>query len=206
MPEESSNTLVIPLEDAPANLDLSPWTGRRETVAGAAGEARIAQVSDLRRIRDDRLYANLTGTWEEFCEKHLGISRRSVDRNIRRLKEFGPAFFRVAEAVPISSHEYRMIREHICPEGVRIDGVLIPFGERNGRCLAAALTELLRRDGPKLGRTRAESFTRVAARLEAAAKALDRYDRTLDRLQKLELSALVGRMSRRALDFGVRLA
>ena len=206
MQKEPPQAKVTPFEDAPANLDLSRWTGRRESSAGTASDARVAQVADLRRIRDEKLYGSLTETWEEFCEKHLLISRRSIDRNIRRLKEFGPAYFHLAEAMPLSSHECRMISEHICPEGVRVDGTLIPFGERNRQRLAAAIAELLRRGGPKPARTRAESFTRVAARLEAAAKALDRYDRTLDRLQKLELAALVGRASRRALKLGVRPA
>jgi hypothetical protein len=196
----------MPLEDAPANLDLSRWTGLRESSSGTACDARVAQVADLRRIRDEKLYRDLTETWEEFCEKHLLISRRSIDRNIRRLKEFGPAYFHVAESMPLSSHEYRLIREHISAEGVRVDGVLVPLGERNGQRLAAAIAELLRRNGPKPARARSESFTRVAARLESATKALDRYDRALDRLQKLELAALVGRASRRAMQLGVRPA
>jgi len=206
MQKEPSKNAVIGLEDTPLDLDLSRWTGRHESSAGTAGDARATQVADLRLIRDEKLYGSLTQTWEEFCERHLLISRRSIDRNIRRLKEFGPVFFQVAEAMPLSSHEYRMIREYICPEGVRFDGVLIPFGELNGQRLAAAMAELLRRCGPKPARTRMESFSRVAARLEAAVKALERYDRTLDRLQKLELSSLLGRGSRRGLQLGVRPA
>jgi len=210
MPTELTELEVMELEDAPANLDLSRWTGVPETYAdvpaATAGEARAAQVATLRRIRDGRLYTGLTSTWAEFCEKHLMVSRRSVDRNIRRLKEFGPLFFRVLEAVPISSQEYRLIRGHICAEGVRLDGTVISFHQAHGRRLAEAVTELLRRTGPKPAKARGESFTRVIGYLETAAKALDRYDRSLDRLQKFELSALLGRAARRALQLGVRPA
>ena len=206
MPPKSSKTAIRSFEDAPASLDLSPWTGCLEPPAGTCADARATLVADLRRIRDEKLYRSVTQTWEEFCERHLLISRRSIDRNIRRLKEFGPVYFRVAGALPLSSNEYRMIREHVCPEGLRLDDALIPFDGRNRQWLAEAVTELLRRNGPRPSRTRIESFQRVAARLEAAAKALDRYDRALDRLQKLELSALIGRASRRALQLGVRPA
>lgn len=206
MQPKSSKTTVRSFEDAPANLDLSRWTGRLEPSGGTGGDAKATLVADLRRIRDEQLYGNVTQTWEEFCEGHLMISRRSIDRNIRRLKEFGPVYFRVTEAMPLSSNEYRMIREHVSPDGVRVDEALVPFEGHNHQWLAEALAELLRRNGPKPTRTRMESFPRVAARLEAAAKALDRYDRTLDRLQKLELSALLGRASRRALQLGVRPA
>ena len=72
--------------------------------------------------------------------------------------------------------------------------------------MAEAVTELLRRTGPKPAKVRGESFTRVVGYLETAAKALERYDRTLDRLQKFELSALLGRAARRALQLGVRPA
>ena len=140
---------VIALEEAPARLDLSRWTGRRDLPPGTPGDARVAQVTDLRRIRDKKLYARVTRTWEEFCEKHLLISRRSVDRNIRRLREFGPAFFRAAAAMPLSSREFRQIREHVGVEGVQFDGVLIPFGASNRRQLADALDELLHGYGPK---------------------------------------------------------
>lgn len=209
MQPELPETDLIAFEDAPLDLDLSRWTGAPDDSAKeppAIGDVRAAQVANLRRIRDERLYTDLTSTWEEFCEKYLRITRRSVDRNIRRLKEFGPLFFRVAGAVPISSQEYRLIRGHVCPDGVRLDGVLIPFDESYFEELSDAITELLRRGGSKSAKARGESFSRVIAQLETAAKALDRYDRTLDRLQKFELSALLGRAARRAMQMGVRPA
>ncbi len=163
MPTDLPKPDVIDFEAAPTTLDLSRWTGvsLADVPAATAGETRAVQVANLRRIRDGRLYIDLTSTWEEFCEKHLLVSRRSVDRNIRRLKEFGPLFFRVAEEVPISSQEYRLIRGHICPEGVRFDGAVVPFHQAHGRRLAEAVTELLRRTGPKPAKARGESFTRV---------------------------------------------
>jgi hypothetical protein len=209
MQAELPETDLIAFEDAPLDLDLSRWTGAPADSANDTpdlGDVRAERVANLRRIRDERLYTDLTSTWEEFCEKHLRITRRSVDRNIRRLKEFGPLFFRVAEAVPLSSQEYRLIRGHVCPDGVRLDGALIPFDDAFSDELSDAVTELLRRGGSKPAKARGESFSRVIAQLEIAAKALDRYDRTLDRLQKFELSALLGRAARRAMELGVRPA
>lgn len=199
---------IIPLEDAPANLDLSRWTGELlpEVPGAVAGDARAAQVAALRRIRDGKLYAGFTRTWDEFCEKHLMISRRSIDRNIRRLREFGPVFFRVDRAIPISSQEYRLIRGHICPDGVRFDGTVIPFQAARRPHLAAAVTELLRRTRTKPVKVRGESFPRVMERLEAATKMLERYGHKLDRLQKFELASVLGRSARKAVELGVRPA
>ena len=208
MRESLTKSEIIPLEDAPANLDLGRWTGElpASLPEAVAGDARAAQVAALRRIRDGRLYAGVTRTWDEFCEEHLLISRRSIDRNIRRLKEFGPVFFRVAEAIPVSSQEYRLIRGHVCPGGIRFNGAVLSFAPANGPRLAAAVTELLRLTGPKPVKLRGESFPRVMERLEAATKMLERYDRTLDRLQKFELASVLGRSARKAQELGVRRA
>jgi hypothetical protein len=206
MRPQSTKTASIPLEEAPTDLDLSPWTGVPETAPKRAGDARAAQVAALRRIRDEKLYMGLTSTWEEFCEKHLLISRRSVDRSIRRLKEFGSVFFRLAEAVPIASGEYRLIRGHVCPEGVRFEGEVIGFDGPQRQRLPQIITELLRRTGPKPARQTGEPFPHVVGRLEAAAKMLERYERSLDRVQKFELAAVLGRALRRGLQLGVRPA
>lgn len=208
MPEFLTNPHIIPLEDAPADLDLSRWTGElpADIPVVAAGDDRANLVAALRRIRDSRLYADVTRTWDEFCEKHLMISRRSIDRNIRRLKEFGPVFFRAAQAIPISSREYRLIRGHICPDGIRFDDALISFDPSSRPHLAAAVTELLRRTGPKPAKFRCEPFPRIMERLEAATKMLERYDHALDRLQKFELASILGRSARKAQELGVRRA
>jgi hypothetical protein len=197
---------IIALEDAPANLDLSRWTGRLPQPAASFGEARAAQVADLRLIRDRKLYAGLTRTWDEFCEKHLLVSRRSVDRNIRQLREFGPVFFRVAEAMRLSAQQYRRIRGHVCAEGVLFDNGVIPFVPQNQRPLSDAIAELLLRNGGRLGRKPTESYGRMMRRVTVAANSLDRFDRRLDGLQKLEVAASMGRILRRGLQLGVRPA
>lgn len=197
---------VIALEDAPANLDLSRWTGLRSAPARSPGEARAGQVADLRLIRDRRLYAGLTRTWDEFCEKYLLISRRSVDRNIRQLREFGPVFFRVAEAMRLRSEQYRRIRGHICAEGVRIDNLLIPFGAQNQRRLEDAMAELLLRNRGRQPRKPGESYARLMRRITIAVNSLDRFDRRPDPLQRLDIAALLGRLLRRGLQLGVHPA
>jgi len=206
MRPQSTDTAVISFEEASPDLDLSTWTGTAETASQHPANTRAAQVASLRRIRDEKLYTGLTSTWEEFCQKHLLISRRSVDRNIRRLKEFGPVFFRLAETVPITSREYRLIRGHISPDGVRFEGVVVGFDGPQRQQLPDVITELLRRTGPKPIRQKGEPFSHVVARLEVAAKMLERYERSLDRVQKFELSAVLGRALRRGLELGVRPA
>jgi len=210
MRPRSAPSEVIALEDAPAALDLTSWTGdlHAHSVAPdtAPGHVRAAQVDALRRIRDQRLYAGYTNTWDEFCEKYLQFNRRSVDRNIRQLREFGPVFFRLAETMRLASREYRLIRGHICPQGVRFDGAVIPFGAEHCDDVSDAVMELLRRSGSKIVKDGKQSFARVMSHIEVATRMLERYGRPLDRLQKFELAAMVGRSLRRARQLGVRAA
>ena len=48
-------------------------------------------------------------TWDEFCKQHAGASRAHADEIIRRLQEFGAAYFRLSEIIRISPQSYRAI-------------------------------------------------------------------------------------------------
>src|ERR1051326_298270 len=130
MRRKSSGQALATFGDAPSNLDLSRWTGRRRPEA-ARGDARAALAAELRDIREAGLYRRTAANWTEFCESNLRIDRRSIDRAIRQLRDFGPAFFHAADAWPLSTNEYRGIQEHVRQDGVVLDGALVPFGENS---------------------------------------------------------------------------
>lgn len=96
----------IEIEKPDANLDR--WLGRREAFALIAGRCSAAEVESLRRIRTERVYRRRARTWEEFCSQ-IGVSRRNVERSIRALEEFGPAFFHLAQLTHLKPEEYRVI-------------------------------------------------------------------------------------------------
>ena len=60
-------------------------------------------------------------TRDEFCKQHAGASRAHADEIIRRLEEFGAAYFRISEIIWISPQSYRAIlyysSSNSCPPG-----------------------------------------------------------------------------------------
>ena len=122
--------------------------GRREAFALVAGRCSAAQAESLRRIRDEKIYKQLSPSWEEFCSKRLGMSRRHVDRTLRLLDEFGPAYFHVAQMAHVTPEEYRAIAPHVSADGVRLDGAVVALLPENSEQVSAAVAELLEREKP----------------------------------------------------------
>ena len=85
----------------------------------------------------------LPKTPDEFCAQHLGVSRRNVERSIRHLEEFGPAFFHVSQLAHISAQEYRAIAGHVTAVGVRLDGTEIALLPENSERVAGAVDRVV---------------------------------------------------------------
>ena len=187
----------------PAGIDLGRWMGRRDAFSLIAGRCSAAEVESLRRIRDERLYLASARSWDQFCAAHIGASRRNVERSIRLLEEFGPAYFQVAQMAHIGPEEFRAIAGHVDADGVRVDGSVVALLPENSGQIAAAVTELLRRAEPAAPVSKGESFARVIQRCEAAARLLDESQDAPDPHQKLELAAILCRMRQSAAAHGV---
>jgi hypothetical protein len=117
--QEQISAPGLPTSD---EVNLGRWLGRREAFGLIAGRCSAAAAESLRHIRDEKLYRGVSRNWDEFCSAYLGVSRRNVERNIRLLEEFGPAFFYVSQIAHIGPEEYRAIAEHVSNEGIRLDG------------------------------------------------------------------------------------
>src|SRR5690349_17800422 len=102
--------------------EIDRWLGRREAFAMLAGKCSAAQAESMRRVRDSKAYREKDWTWEECCVKGFGSSRRNVERTLRLLDEFGPAYFHVAQMAHVTAEEYRAIAANISTDGVRYEG------------------------------------------------------------------------------------
>src|SRR5689334_9380805 len=118
-------------ENVNRTLDLGRWLGRHEAFGLVAGRCSAAEVESLRRIRDGQLYLETSKNWEEFCVEQLQSSRRKVDKEIRLLKEFGPAYFQLSQLTRISPEEYRAIQANVTTDGLQVDGELVVFRSEN---------------------------------------------------------------------------
>jgi hypothetical protein len=183
--------------------DLDRLLGRREAFALVAGRSSAAAAESLRRIRDEKAYKLHYPTWEEFCIKRLGVSRRQIDRTLHLLDEFGPAYFHVAQMTHVSPDEYRAIAPHVSGDGVRLDGAVIALLPENSEQVSAAVAELLQREKP--ARTpAAPSFNALLKRCEALAEAFATMEAELEPIQQMKLTTAVSRLRRAAAKKGAR--
>jgi len=172
-----------------STFDVGAWIGRGQAFSFVANHCSAAQAECLSRIRKDGLYKALNLTWDEFCKQYAGTSRAHADEIIRRLEEFGAAYFRLSEIIRISPQSYRAIEATVQGEAIEMGGESIPITPENAPRIRQAI-----------GAIRAE------LRQTQAAQA--RYSLGITQLQGRldacfeDMSAL----SRRSLDVGERAA
>ena len=123
-------------------LDLGTWLGRKQAFGLMAGKCSAADAECLRNIRDQKLYKSLQVNWNQFCRERVGISRPVVDKIIRQLEEFGPAFFQLSGVMHITPDEYRAIAASVTEDGVLCGGERIPITVENGPRLTRAVDAL----------------------------------------------------------------
>ena len=187
----------------PAGLDVGRWLGRREAFAAVAGRCSAAEAESLRRMRDDRFYKQLGLTWEEFCSKQLGSSRRQVERVLRQLDEFGPQFFHVAQMAHVTPEEYRAIAPHVSADGVRLDGAVVALLPENSEQVSAAVAELLEREKPAKEKP-SLSFDAMLKRCDALTEAVERMTTLLAPLDGMKLALAISRLRRAAAQKGAQ--
>jgi hypothetical protein len=175
--------------------------GRREAFAAVAGRCSAAEAESLRRIRDEKGHAQVGMTWEEFCVKRLGSSRRSVERVLRLLDEFGPAYFHVAQMAHVTAEEYRAIAPHVSAEGVRVNGAVIALLPENSEQVSAAVVELLEREKPVKEKS-PPSFAAAVKRCEAALEAVAGLSGPLKPVEAMKLTTAISRLRRAAAEKG----
>jgi hypothetical protein len=137
--DDTEKNQLAPSADA---FDLGEWLGRRQAFGVIAGRCSAAEAECLRRIRDDKLYLARAADWGEFCGRYLTMSRRSADRLIGYLDEFGPAYFQLSQLTRIPPEVYRAIQPAITTEGIRIHDEVIALEPSNSERLANAVAEL----------------------------------------------------------------
>jgi hypothetical protein len=186
-----------------AGVELGRLIGRREAFAAVAARCSAADAESLRRIRDEKLYKQLGLTWEEFCVERLGSSRRNIERTLRLLDEFGPAYFHVAQMTHVTAQEYRAIAPHVSAEGVRTDCAVIALLPENSEQVSAAVADLLEREKPVKEKP-APSFDAAVRRCEAALEAVEGLRGTLEPIQAMRLTTAVSRLRRAASEKGAK--
>jgi hypothetical protein len=128
--------------DSSQFFDLGTWLGRKQAFGLLAGKCSAADAECLRSIREKKLYRSLQLNWDQFCHDHVGISRPVVDKIVRQLEEFGPAFFQLSGVTHITADEYRLIATSVTEEGVAWEGQRIAITIENAPRLTRAVEGL----------------------------------------------------------------
>ena len=177
-----------------STFDLGAWIGRGQAFSFVANHCSAAQAECLTRIRKDGLYKALDLTWEEFCKQHAGTSRARADEIIRRLEEFGAAYFRLSEIIRISPQSYRTMQATVKGEAIEIGGESIPITPENAprirQSISALRTELRRTQAAQARYSL--GITQLQARLDACFDDLSSLSlRPLDVGERAALQGLI---------------
>lgn len=183
--ETTANVEVTP------SVDLGRWMGRHDAFGLIAGRCTAADIESLRRIRDGKLYTPLKCTWEEFCVRHIGVSRRTVDTDIQYLREWGPAFFTIRQLTHVRVRDYESVAPAIKEDALTVDGEVIKLLPENSEPLTAGVMKLVQRHRESKA---AAPFDTLLKRCRATTKALAAFEQTLDNEQKLALASEVAQL------------
>jgi len=123
-------------------LEVGTWIGRRQAFGLMASKCSFADASSLKYLRDGRQYREAGMTWDEFCTRHLGISKTHADRIISQLDEFGTAYFALSEIVRIPAEAFREISSSVTGHAIEYNGQTIPIKKENGRKIADVIRVL----------------------------------------------------------------
>jgi hypothetical protein len=128
--------------DGAALLEVGTWIGRHQAFGLIANKCSAADAACLREIRDNKHYRVLGLTWEEFCSRHTGIDRRTADRIVERLDEFGEAYFHLSQLIPIHPPGFRELASCVSGNTIELDGQKIPITPDHASQIIEAVREL----------------------------------------------------------------
>ena len=162
------------MNDSPQE-QLLKLIGARHAFGVMAGRCTAADAGILRDIRDNKRYIPFSETWDNFCARHLRMSKRNANRLIALLNELGPGFFALAHLTQMTPEEFRRFRPSVQENRLEYRGEAIALIEENAGRLADVVGEM--RQAAELPEPRSameEEMVRYCRQYEALHKLLER--------------------------------
>jgi hypothetical protein len=144
--ESQADTSVL---DVGPPSDIRDWLTEHKILSWMAEGCSASHARVLCEIRVQKLYSQLNLDWDAFCARHLAMSRRSADRIIDALNEFGDSYFNVTQLVKIPVDQYRAIESAIRDNHLEFEGRRIAIRPENRTELAHAVRKLRRPRRPR---------------------------------------------------------
>jgi hypothetical protein len=148
----------------------------------------------MRRVRDEKVSREKGWPWEECCVKGFGSSRRNVERTLRLLDEFGPAYFHIAQMTHVTAEEYRAIAPYVGADGVRFEGAVIALLPENSDRVSAAVAGLIERGRP-VKTASAVSLDTLVKRCNALTEAVEQLGE-IESVAAMKLAIAISRLRR----------
>jgi hypothetical protein len=123
-------------------FEAGALTGKQQAFAMIAAKCTYAQAVCLKEIHETRGYEKLGVTWEQYCSQYCGIGRTAAENIIRRLDEFGEAYFRFSALVRISPDAFRQIADRLTADTIELNGEQIPLTADNAAKIRAGIRRL----------------------------------------------------------------
>ena len=176
-------------------VELGILMGKREAFTTLAGRCSAAQAESLRRIRESQGYRELAASWDEFCTRTLRTSRRSVDRMIGWLEEFGPVFFELAQMTGIAADEYRAIAPAVREDGIHLGTEVIALLPENAEKVAETVLRLqTEAAASRPAKGAGERITALQAQGQRLADNARRIAKSAGQAERGSLRAAVGQL------------
>jgi hypothetical protein len=118
-------------------LDMGAWVGRQQAFAVIGTQCSAAQALSLKQMREACCHDKLGLSWDDFCQRYIGLSRRQADRIISQYNEFGETYFRFSSLAQISQQGYRQIAAAVEDNCLEIDGQQVPIVPENAARIRA---------------------------------------------------------------------
>ena len=157
----------------------------------------VSELKILQQVKESKNYKGLTykgelgkletvSTWDQCCEKILGVSRKSIDERLLNLSQFGDAFFEQAQAMRLGYRDLKALRQlSEDDQALVIESEAVETGDKE------AVKELIDDLKAKHAKSQAEQTQKLKDtenQLAAARKSRDDYQTKANALEEqLEL-------------------
>jgi len=187
-------------ETAESKLNIGRWLGRHEAFDMVARGCSGVDAACLKKVREEKLYLAVAPNWDQFCKTELRTTRKRIDGMIRRLDEFGPAYFDLSRLTHVTADEYRQIAPAVSAEGVKIADEVVAIAPENKEKLDAAVAAVRKKRARPASKRK--SFDSVLDACEATLALIDKPPCWPDTRQKLLLNDVLVRMRLAAAGLG----